>query len=404
MGQVYLNPFNSYFRVSLGVVILTIFILAFKNLDIIYVSLLTSFSVVSFRSLLDFIFTNKSFEKILLTHLPSISFYIVFGVTLYLLDIKKYKNKPIILFVILSASDILSNLTETIIRYEFNQVSINKVIYSLFITGVIRGLLSLTAYTSFKFYNFLTIKEEQNKHYKELLLFTTNIKTEMFLLKKSKDNIESTMEKAYFMYSDIKDETNVIKKEKILDIAKDIHEIKKDYQRVICGIENTISFIEDLKYMKLSQIFEIIHDNTTKYIHSLNKSITINFKIKDDIDVKYYYELISILNNLINNSIDAIKENGIISVSQYEDDTKIIFLIEDNGTGIKKEDINFVFNPGFTTKYDFNTGKMSTGIGLTHVKNIVEDILGGSIILDSTHNLGTRFTIYINSNILKGSE
>ncbi len=55
----------------------------------------------------------------------------------------------------------------------------------------------------------------------------------------------------------------------------------------------------------------------------------------------------------------------------------------------------YIFNPGFTTKFDQNTGgEPSTGIGLAHVKNIVEH-LKGTIIVESKKNIGTTFKISI---------
>lgn len=399
MGQVYLNPFNSGFRVSLGIVILSVFILKYKEINILYLNIFTGLLVVLFRVLLDYSLFQFSFVEILLNHLPSISFYILFGLSLSIFDIRKYIKTPLLLFSILSFCDLGSNIVETAIRFEFEKVNISTLIYSLFLTAIIRSLITLILYSSINVYTFLTIKEEQNRHYKELLIFTSNLKSELFFLNKSKNNIEKAMEKAYLIYSNFSDNLN---REEVLDLAKDIHEIKKDYNRVLLSIENTITF-NKYNSMKLSQILELIKDNNDKFIKSIDKKIEIKYKINYDLKTKYYYELISILNNLISNSIDAIDTFGIIDVTEYMHNDCVFFEVKDNGKGLKFEDKELIFNPGFTTKFDQKTGKMSTGIGLTHVKNIVEDILNGHIDV-SILSRGVKFTISIPLNVLKESD
>ncbi|WHY89002.1 ATP-binding protein [Neobacillus novalis] len=55
--------------------------------------------------------------------------------------------------------------------------------------------------------------------------------------------------------------------------------------------------------------------------------------------------------------------------------------MRDNGPGIAQNLIHVVFKPGFATKYD-SSGRSSTGIGLTNVKELVER-LEGEITLQS---------------------
>ncbi len=62
--------------------------------------------------------------------------------------------------------------------------------------------------------------------------------------------------------------------------------------------------------------------------------------------------------------------------------------------GIEQDILPYIFNPGFTTKFDEHTGKSSTGIGLFHVKNIVED-LNGFISVKSHLEQGTTFILTI---------
>jgi two-component system sensor histidine kinase YcbA len=98
---------------------------------------------------------------------------------------------------------------------------------------------------------------------------------------------------------------------------------------------------------------------------------------------------------LITNAIDAIEETGIISISQETSGSFCFFKVLDNGKGIDQSDIDLVFEPGFSTKYNAITGEMSTGIGLTHAKHIVERHFDGRLEVRSNKDEGTTFSIQI---------
>ncbi|NFF67914.1 ATP-binding protein, partial [Clostridium sporogenes] len=79
------------------------------------------------------------------------------------------------------------------------------------------------------------------------------------------------------------------------------------------------------------------------------------------------------------------------------------FEIIDNGEGIDEDDKKYVFNPGFSTKIDFETGDVNRGLGLIIVKDIVEAKLNGFVTLKSSKGKGTKFMIFIPKDILEGA-
>ena len=89
-----------------------------------------------------------------------------------------------------------------------------------------------------------------------------------------------------------------------------------------------------------------------------------------------------VLLNLYLNSIDASGEGGTLSVdvSTSDDPARIRITVSDTGTGIRKEDLQHVFDPYFTTK---QTG---TGLGLAIVREKVE-----KLVLCSSQCGGSRF-------------
>lgn len=90
--------------------------------------------------------------------------------------------------------------------------------------------------------------------------------------------------------------------------------------------------------------------------------------------------------NLLVNSIEAMDENGTIEISFSEEKSFIIIEISDEGTGIKKENINKIFDPFFTSKSN------GTGLGLAIVYRIIENH-NGEITVNSVSNEGTTFKI-----------
>ena len=137
-------------------------------------------------------------------------------------------------------------------------------------------------------------------------------------------------------------------------------------------------------------INECIRDNRKDFI---NKKIAVNI---ENIDIKVTSDpkwIKFIINQIIINSIKySKKERGYINIYSLEkENNKISLIIEDNGIGIPKSDINRVFDKGFTGENGRIYGK-STGIGLYLCKKLCSK-LNLEINLKSEVNNGTRVII-----------
>jgi signal transduction histidine kinase len=100
-------------------------------------------------------------------------------------------------------------------------------------------------------------------------------------------------------------------------------------------------------------------------------------------------QLIRIITNLVKNAIQAIPEGQenreiVVAVRQKGDSVRIT--VKDNGKGIKKQDIERIFEPKFTTK------SSGMGLGLGIIKNIIENYKG-TITFDTEFAKGTTFTV-----------
>jgi len=121
----------------------------------------------------------------------------------------------------------------------------------------------------------------------------------------------------------------------------------------------------------------------------------LDFDVQSKAPVHEHSMVMSTLRNLINNAIEAIEGNGEIKLIHTEDEYSHYFTIIDNGSGMDAETLGFIFNAGFSTKYDDYTGNSNRGIGLTLVKDIIENYFDGRIEVFSKPKTGTRFELQI---------
>jgi len=93
-----------------------------------------------------------------------------------------------------------------------------------------------------------------------------------------------------------------------------------------------------------------------------------------------------VLENILRNAVEAIKETGKISISTELEDNLVIIKCVDTGIGIPEEIIEQLFTSNITTK------KEGTGLGLANVKRIIDD-LDGKLKIKSSDGKGTTVTI-----------
>ncbi|MCT1902773.1 ATP-binding protein [Oceanobacillus sojae] len=148
-------------------------------------------------------------------------------------------------------------------------------------------------------------------------------------------------------------------------------------------------------------VYDQISDKTVQAIllGKIGKAseLKINFLIDDYSslsEVTDYVEptnLITILGNVIDNALDAVRnqENGTVHFFSTDIGHDYIFEVADNGLGIDKKDINRIFHRRFSTK-----DKVKRGYGLATVRDTIDN-LHGRIEVKSNLDEGTIFTIFI---------
>ncbi len=95
-----------------------------------------------------------------------------------------------------------------------------------------------------------------------------------------------------------------------------------------------------------------------------------------------------VIENLVKNAVDAMDDNGNITVETKSTITGASIEISDTGKGICRKNFDTIFRPGYTTK------KRGWGLGLTLARRIIEEYHGGRIyVARSAPGAGTTFRI-----------
>ncbi len=145
-------------------------------------------------------------------------------------------------------------------------------------------------------------------------------------------------------------------------------------------------------FMTINEIIHVIVTGNERYAVMLGKNITFTNNIWGIHPSYNTFMLLSLINNLVANAVEAIEANGEIHIDAKMDLNMLAVQVKDNGSGISPRNRTLIFTPGFTTKFD-NIGQASTGIGLSYVKDTIEEF-GGSITLDEPEAIyKTVFTI-----------
>jgi len=386
-AQIYIYPFSSKFVLGVGVIAIGFIFSISENIYPFLIGIIAGILTAFMRSIGLFMLSSTA-DISIVGFIPAIIFYISYGIlgTIFLLA---KKNKSIVnLFCYLVCFDVISNFIEILIR---GMVTISTV-KVIIITALIRAFIQCIAFSVYSYQKLYIEKLEHQKRYEQLNLMVSKIYAEAFYLQKSTNDLNNIMKEAFDLYEISKSKPEF--STKALGIAQNAHEIRKNNDRVLKGINQLVENVEKTKYMLISEVFDIISDNTKRQIKEINPRIYIEFNLIEDCSIKRYYDVFAILNNLIINAIEVCNGINTINVKGQVSEGLLILTVLDNGTGIEEDILPYIFNVGFSTKFNEDTGTMSTGIGLCHVKNLTED-LHGTIGVESEINKGTKFTVSI---------
>ena len=172
---------------------------------------------------------------------------------------------------------------------------------------------------------------------------------------------------------------------------------QKNFQQELFKIERYVEMV--LTYIRLDSISsdyvitkinldEVVKDSVKKYATIfINKKIKLNYVSHETMVISDKKWLSFAFEQILGNSVKYTSTGGEITIETCEN--KLI--IEDNGMGIKEEDLPRIFEKGFTG-FNGRYEKKSSGLGLYLCKKTL-DKLGHHIEISSTVGKGTRVEI-----------
>lgn len=178
-------------------------------------------------------------------------------------------------------------------------------------------------------------------------------------------------------------------KEKVLNsllgINNGVNRCKVITHRLL-GFARRMDFCEEKVHINevLQEVLSFL-EKEAMYNH-----IKFDLKLQEDIPVLYsdQGQLQQIFLNIINNALDAIGQDGQVTITSQVEDDNVLIGIQDDGPGIPEKTLQHIFEPFFTTK---ETGK-GTGLGLSITYGLVKK-LGGTIRATSTLGKGAFFEV-----------
>ncbi|RXT07961.1 ATP-binding protein [Ammoniphilus sp. CFH 90114] len=379
-GELSITPFNGQdFRFALGTSVFLFLLLLFPYVSWTISGLITALFILVFRVGLDaasFPFHGFSLTESLANHVPSSFFYFFFAVGLRILRRDDPEFIPFRLGLYISLVDFSSNIVELLIRHllsEGVEFSPRLVAY-LMIVALFRSYFILGLYNSLSIHRLRTQHIEQQKRIEQMLQVGTGLYGETLYLQKSMDHIEQITARSYDLYRRLKEMNHPELSRQALDISQQIHEVKKDSQRILAGLMNLVDR-ESTMEMKLSEVMDFVARANGKYAEMLHKKVRIHCLVEMDYTTTEYVPLLTLLNNLTANAVEAISEEGTITLELHGNSAETIFRVIDTGSGIHPGDMSILFEGGFTTKFN-ERGVAATGIGLSHVRDIVQSLNG----------------------------
>lgn len=377
-AQINMNLFIDNFRISIGTLIFPITFVMFGKYPVLPVTFISAVGVLTSRVLSEWL----RYDQIqFYSFFPEMIFYLVYGTLFYIYSHKKETLSPdcaAVLFIF----DYISNLTELLVRLGAGAFNI-KSQFGILLVAFSRSLIIYGILFCLHHYKFSLLRREHALRYQRLLLLISKLNGEVVWMKKNTGLIEETMNTSYQLYRELEENgTDETLSRKALGVAKDIHEIKKEYLLILRGLSEALDLNLKDEGMYLTDILTVLKQSLTT--ESSDKKADISFQIQENLYTENHYFLMSVFRNLLTNAIEASeKDNPQIHVIQSTDADSYLFDVTDDGPGILPEDLEQIFSPGFSTKINFTTGEISRGLGLNLVQDLIKNQWNGEIQVSS---------------------
>ncbi|KPK79730.1 MAG: hypothetical protein AMS27_17740 [Bacteroides sp. SM23_62_1] len=184
-----------------------------------------------------------------------------------------------------------------------------------------------------------------------------------------------------------------LNKEEIGDLVESLKTAEIRGQGLVNFVRSTKSLTQiprpSFRNVSINELFRRVQNLFKQELHQSGIRLKLAF-CQPDILIKADLELLEqVIINLIRNAIEAVSPIAgplIQLTAEYDTGNTVIIRVQDNGPGIKKEILDQIFIPFFSTK------KNGSGIGLSLSRQIMK-LHKGSIEVESEPGSGTSFVL-----------
>lgn len=412
-AQFNISLFTEDFKIALSVICLSACAFLTENFPLIPVTCFSAAGVFLTRMLSHFFRYRSLLSPQAL--LPEVLFYLCYGMFLWLyvrrlhpdsyggsqdqethilrrLPSGLYQEWLPATFFVLFCSDYLANLMELTARLGIQAVS-GRMQSGILLVAAVRSFISCFILFVFDKYRQFLLQKERANRYQKLVLLISKLNSEVVWMKKNTSMIEETMNTSYHLFEKLKAaDVDSRLTSRALSVSRDIHEIKKEYLLIMRGISEVLEqeLTEDGMYFQ--ELLAILKKSLKRVADDKGIELELSIHCACNFYTDKHYALLSVFRNLCVNALEAAVDGfARIDFTEYVKDGVCHISVTDAGSGIDEEDQPSIFEAGFSTKINYETGEISRGLGLNLVQDLVKEELKGDISLSSVPGCTTFF-------------
>ncbi|MGL5753236.1 MAG: ATP-binding protein, partial [Paraclostridium sp.] len=285
-------------------------------------------------------------------------------------------------------------------RYNFKNKEISSISLTIIdskdesqLVGVIR-CLDEEEKTKERLKELDSIKMQYEVKNEFITTISQNLKTPITTIATANNLLDSNKFKYNSRY--INNYTKLIKRncyrlQRLINNMNEIVEIEKGFYCLEYTNCDIVKFIKD------------IVDSTNSYLEDKGVKIELKTQINKKVMKIDTDKIERVILNLLSNAIKFSEQGSDIKVIMIESDEYINISVEDNGVGIHKDKLNYIFNKFAQIDKTLSRNTEGSGVGLSLVKRFVE-LHNGKIEVNSQEGKGSKFTVKLNNNKCKLKE
>jgi len=181
-------------------------------------------------------------------------------------------------------------------------------------------------------------------------------------------------------------------------LSRSVKIIQEEVQHLNDFVQECLDFVRPLTKsrfleVEINEIISVVINVISHIFEERSRRIKIRTDLDPQLPKAYanYEEMKGAFLNILKNSFEAIEENGEITIktifqaNPYPGTVEVLFT--DNGMGIKKENLKYLFSPFYTNKV------RGTGLGLAICRRIIVERHKGKIQVTSEEGKGTTIKV-----------